>query len=85
MGYILILLIFLIWRNTVSIRKAVYLTAYGNEYKKGIIKRMFIALADIRKEEKEEKKKLREQKRQEKENESVRISEQKENENENND
>lgn len=85
MGYILILLIFLIWRNTVSIRKAVYLTAYGNEYKKGIIKRMFIALADIRKEEKEEKKKLREQKRQEKENESVRTSEQKENENENND
>lgn len=56
MGYILILLIFLIWRNTVSIRKAVYLTAYGNEYKKGIIKRMFVALADIRKEEKEEKK-----------------------------
>lgn len=56
MGYILILLIFLIWRNTVSIRKAVYLTAYGNEYKKGIIKRMFIALADIRREEKEEKK-----------------------------
>lgn len=56
MGYILILLIFLIWRNTVSIRKAVYLTAYGNEYKKGIIRRMFVALADIRREEKEEKK-----------------------------
>ena len=79
MGYILILLIFLIWRNTVSIRKAVYLTAYGNEYKKGIIKRMFIALADIRKEEKEEKeekKKLREQKKQKKETEPVRTSEQ---------
>lgn len=56
MGYILILLVFLIWRNTVCIRKAVYYTAYGNEYKKGIIKRMFIALADIRREEKEEKK-----------------------------
>ena len=85
MGYILILLVFLIWRNTVCIRKAVYYTAYGNEYKKGIIRRMFVALADIRKEEKEEKKKLREQKKQEKETESVRTSEQKESENENND
>lgn len=56
MGYILILLVFLIWRNTVCIRKAVYYTAYGNEYKKGIIRRMFVALADIRREEKEEKK-----------------------------
>ena len=56
MGYILILLVFLIWRNTVCIRKAVYYTAYGNEYKKGIIRRMFVALANIRREEKEEKK-----------------------------
>jgi len=55
MGYILILLVFLIWRNTVCIRKAVYYTAYGNEYKKGIIRRMFVALANIRREEKEEK------------------------------
>lgn len=28
MGYILILLVFLIYRNTVNIRKAVYYTAY---------------------------------------------------------
>lgn len=55
MGYILLLLIFLIWRNTVNIRKAAYFTAYGNEYKTGLIKKMFITLADIRKEEQKEK------------------------------
>ena len=63
MGYILILLVFLIWRNTVCIRKAVYYTAYGNEYKKGIIRRMFVALANIRREEKEEKKEEKEEKK----------------------
>ena len=55
MGYILILLVFLIYRNTVNIRKAVNYAAYGCEYKTGIIKKMFVTLANIRKEEKEEK------------------------------
>lgn len=69
MGYILILLVFLIYRNTVNIRKAVYYTAYGNEYKTGIIKKMFVTLANIRKEEKEEKQKAKQEKK-------VRTSEQ---------
>lgn len=65
MGYILILLVFLIYRNTVNIRKAVYYTAYGNEYKTGIIKKMFITLANIRKEEKEEKQKAKQERHKE--------------------
>lgn len=60
MGYILILLVFLIYRNTVNIRKAVYYTAYGNEYKTGIIKKMFVTLANIRKEEKQKAKQEKE-------------------------
>ena len=62
MGYILILFVFLIYRNTVNIRKAVYYTAYGNEYKTGIIKKMFVTLANICKEEKEEKQKAKQEK-----------------------
>lgn len=62
MGYLLILLVFLIYRNTVNIRKAVYYTAYGNEYKTGIIKKLFVTLADIRKEEKAENKKIKQEK-----------------------
>lgn len=79
MGYILILLVFLIYRNTVNIRKAVYYTAYGCEYKTGIIKKMFVTLANIRKEEKEEKQKAKQQRQKEQEiqeKEIVRTSEQ---------
>lgn len=80
MGYILILLVFLIYRNTVNIRKAVYYTAYGNEYKTGIIKKMFVTLANIRKEEKEEKQKAKQERQKEQEEkqekEKVRTSEQ---------
>lgn len=79
MGYILILLVFLIYRNTVNIRKAVYYAAYGSEYKTGIIKKMFVTLANIRKEEKEEKQKakqLRQKEQEEWEKEKVRTSEQ---------
>ena len=71
MGYILILLVFLIYRNTVNIRKAVYYTAYGNEYKTGIIKKMFITLANIRKEEKEEKQKAKQQRQEEQEEKEI--------------
>ena len=67
MGYILILLVFLIYRNTVNIRKAVYYTAYGCEYKTGIIKKMFVTLANIRKEEKEEKQKAKQERQKEQE------------------
>lgn len=76
MGYILILLVFLIYRNTVNIRKAVYYAAYGSEYKTGIIKKMFVTLANIRKEEKEEKQKAKQQRQKEQEKEIVRTSEQ---------
>lgn len=80
MGYILILLVFLIYRNTVNIRKAVYYTAYGSEYKTGIIKKMFVTLANIRKEEKKEKQKAKQERQKEQEEkqekEKVRTSEQ---------
>ena len=77
MGYILILLVFLIYRNTVNIRKAVYYTAYGCEYKTGIIKKMFVTLANIRKEEKQKAKQERQKEQEEKqEKEKVRTSEQ---------
>ena len=75
MGYILILLVFLIYRNTVNIRKAVNYAAYGCEYKTGIIKKMFVTLANIRKEEKQKAKQER-QKEQEEKQEKVRTSEQ---------
>lgn len=80
MGYILILLVFLIYRNTVNIRKAVNYAAYGCEYKTGIIKKMFVTLANIRKEEKEEKQKAKQERQKEQEEkqekEKVRTSEQ---------
>lgn len=63
MGYVLLLLFFLIWRNMVQIRKAANYIAYGMERRKGIIRKGLDLLADIRADEvrkaKERKAKLK--------------------------
>lgn len=57
MGYILLILFFLIWRNVVQIRKAVNYCAYGTTANpQGILRKMFLKLADIRSEEVQKKK-----------------------------
>ena len=56
MGYILLILFFLIWRNVVHIRKAVNYCAYGTANPQSILRKMFLKLADIRSEEVQKKK-----------------------------
>lgn len=57
MGYLLLILFFLTWRNSVQIRKAVNYSTYGTTRNpRNLIRRMFIKLADIRLEESEKKK-----------------------------
>ena len=57
MGYILLILFFLIWRNVVHIRKAVDYCAYGTTANpQSILRKMFLKLADIRSEEVQKKK-----------------------------
>lgn len=57
MGYILLILFFLIWRNVVHIRKAVNYCAYGTTANpQSILRKMFLKLADIRSEEVQKKK-----------------------------
>lgn len=57
MGYLLLILFFLTWRNSVQIRKAVNYSTYGTTRNpRNFIRRMFIKLADIRLEESEKKK-----------------------------
>ena len=56
MGYILLILFFLIWRNVVQIRKAVNYCAYGTANPQSILRKMFLKLADIRSEEVQKKK-----------------------------
>ena len=57
MGYLLLILFFLTWRNIVQIRKAVNYSTYGTTRNpRNLIRRMFIKLADIRLEESEKKK-----------------------------
>lgn len=57
MGYLLLILFFLTWRNSVQIRKAVNYSTYGTiRNPRNLIRRMFIKLADIRLEESEKKK-----------------------------
>lgn len=51
MGYLMLLLFFLIWRTLVQIKKATNYIAYGEEKRKGIIRKGFNILADIRAEE----------------------------------
>lgn len=57
MGYLLLILFFLTWRNSVQIRKAVNYSTYGTTRNpRNLIRRMFIKLADIRLEESEKRK-----------------------------
>lgn len=57
MGYLLLILFFLTWRNSVQIRKAVNYSTYGTTRNpRNLLRRMFIKLADIRLEESEKKK-----------------------------
>lgn len=57
LGYLLLILFFLTWRNSVQIRKAVNYSTYGTTRNpRNLIRRMFIKLADIRLEESEKKK-----------------------------
>lgn len=57
MGYLLLILFFLTWRNSVQIRKAVNYSTYGTTRNpRNLLCRMFIKLADIRLEESEKKK-----------------------------
>lgn len=57
MGYLLLILFFLTWRNSVQIRKAVNYSTYGTTRNpRNLIRRIFIKLADIRLEESEKKK-----------------------------
>lgn len=57
MGYILLILFFLIWRNVVHIRKAVNYCTYGTTANpQSILRKMFLKLSDIRSEEVQKKK-----------------------------
>ena len=57
MGYLLLVLFFLIWRNAVQIRKAVNYSVYGTTANpRNIVRKMFVKLADIRSEEVQKKK-----------------------------
>ncbi len=57
MGYLLLILFFLVWRNAVQIRKAVNYSVYGTTANpRNIARKMFIKLADIRNEEVQKKK-----------------------------
>lgn len=62
MGYLLLILFFLIWRNVVQIRKAVNYFAYGTTANpQSIFRKMFIKLADIRSEEVQRKKEAKQE------------------------
>ena len=57
MGYLLLILFFLIWRNAVQICKAVNYSVYGTTANpRNIVRKMFVKLADIRSEEVQKKK-----------------------------
>lgn len=63
MGYLLLILFFLIWRNVVQIRKAVNCCAYGTTANpQSILRKMFLKLADIRSEEVQKKKEIKQTK-----------------------
>lgn len=62
MGYLLLVLFFLIWRNAVQIRKAVNYSVYGTTANpRNIVRKMFVKLADIRSEEVQKKKEAKQQ------------------------
>lgn len=56
MGYLLLLLFILTWRNTVHIRKAVNYMAYGTERRRGIFRKLLDLIIKIHNNEAEIKK-----------------------------
>lgn len=72
MGYVLLLLFFLVWRNMVQIKKATNYIVYGTEHRKGKISKLLDLIANIHNEEAEArkaKKAKRQAEREEKEHE----------------
>lgn len=67
MGYVLLLLFFLMWRNMVQIKKATNYIAYGTERRKGKISKLLDMITSIRNEEAEAKKKRKAQRQAERE------------------
>lgn len=56
MGYVLLLLFFLVWRNMVQIKKATNYIAYGTEHRKGKISKFLDLVTKIHNEEAEARK-----------------------------
>lgn len=56
MGYVLLLLFFLVWRNMVQIKKATNYIAYGTEHRKGKISKLLDLVTKIHNEEAEARK-----------------------------
>ena len=56
MGYVLLLLFFLVWRNMVQIKKAINYIAYGTEHRKGKISKLLDLITSIHSEEVEARK-----------------------------
>ena len=56
MGYVLLLLFFLVWRNMVQIKKATNYIAYGTEHRKGKISKLLDLVTKIHNEEAETRK-----------------------------
>ena len=67
MGYVLLLLFFLVWRNMVQIKKATNYIAYGTEHRKGKISKLLDMITSIRNEEAEAKKMRKAQRQAERE------------------
>ena len=69
MGYVLLLLFFLVWRNMVQIKKATNYIAYGTEHRKGKISKLLDLVTKIHNEEAETRKAKRQAEREKKEHE----------------
>ena len=66
MGYVMLILFFLMWRNMVQIKKATNYIAYGTEHRKGKISKLFDLIVSIHNESAEEKKAKRQKREAEK-------------------
>lgn len=67
MGYVLLLLFFLVWRNMVQIKKATNYIAYGTEHRKGKISKLLDLITNIHNEEAEARKAKRAKRQSERE------------------
>lgn len=59
MGYVMLILFFLMWRNMVQIKKATNYIAYGTEHRKGKISKLLDLVTKIHNEEAETRKSKR--------------------------